>query len=69
MLDDRFRDMSAVLKGLSKPVEFTLCVGISTSHGKIRAAREIEDCLRIGKQHGVHGAAFFTWETRRRNGN
>jgi len=63
VLDARFRDTVAVLKELHKPVEFTICVGISTSHGKIRAAREIQDYLRIGKRHGVQGATFFTWET------
>jgi uncharacterized lipoprotein YddW (UPF0748 family) len=63
VLDDRFRDVAAVLKELHKPVEFTICVGISTSHGKIRQAREIEDYLRIGKRHGVKGASIFTWET------
>jgi uncharacterized lipoprotein YddW (UPF0748 family) len=63
VLDERFRDVAAVLKELDKPVEFTICVGISTSHGKIREAREIEDYLNIGKRHGVQGAAIFTWET------
>jgi uncharacterized lipoprotein YddW (UPF0748 family) len=63
VLDDRFRDAAAVLKELDNPVEFTICVGIATSHGKIREAREIEDYLQIGKRHGVEGASFFTWET------
>ena len=63
VLDDRFRDVAAILKELPKSVEFTICVGIPTSHGKIREAREIEDYLQIGKRHGVQGAAIFTWET------
>jgi uncharacterized lipoprotein YddW (UPF0748 family) len=63
VLDDRFRDVAAVLKEISKPVDLTICVGISTSHGKIRAAREVDDYLQIGKRHGVVGASFFTWET------
>jgi len=63
VLDDRFRDVAAVLKELHNPVEFTICVGIATSHGKIREAREIEDYLQIGKRHGVQGASIFTWET------
>ena len=63
VLDDRFRNVAAVLKDLHKPVEFTICVGIATSHGKIREAREIEDYLQIGKRHGVQGASIFTWET------
>lgn len=63
VLDDRFRDVAAILKECPKPVEFTICVGISTSHGKIREAREIEDYLKIAKSHGVHGATIFTWET------
>ena len=62
-LDDRFRDVAAVLKELGNPVEFTICVGINTSHGKIREAREIEDYLQTGKRHGVQGASIFTWET------
>ena len=63
VLDDRFRDVAAILKASPNPVEFTICVGINTSHGKIREAREIEDYLEIGKCHGVHGASIFTWET------
>jgi len=63
VLDDRFRDAAAVLHEIDDPVELTICVGIATSHGKIREAREIEDYLQIGKRHGVVGASFFTWET------
>lgn len=63
VLDDRFRDAAAVLRELNTPVEFTICVGVSTSHGKIREAREIEDYLRIGERHGTTGASIFTWET------
>jgi len=63
VLDDRFRDVAVVLKELHNPVEFTICVGINTSHGKIREAREVEDYLEIGKRHGVQGASIFTWET------
>lgn len=63
VLDQRFRDVAAILKELNNPVEFTICVGIKTSHGGIRETREIEDYLNIAKRHGVHGAAFFTWET------
>lgn len=63
VLDERFQAAADVLKGISRPVEFTICVGISTSHGKIREAKELKDYLDIGKRHGVQGAAFFTWET------
>ena len=63
VLDDRFRDVAAVLKELGNPVEFTICVGINTSHGKIREAREVEDYLQTGRRHGVQGASIFTWET------
>ena len=63
VLDERFRAAAEVLKEIDKPVEFTICVGISTSHGKIREAKELKDYLDIGRRHGVHGAAFFTWET------
>lgn len=63
VLDANFRDVAAVLKEVGKPVEFTICVGISTSHGKIREAREIEDYLNIAKRRGVHGASIFTWES------
>lgn len=63
VLDDRVRDVAAVLKASPRPVEFTICVGINTSHGNIRAAREIEDYLKIGTRHGVHGATIFTWES------
>ena len=63
VLDNNFRDVAAVLAEVDKPVEFTICVGIRTSHGKIREAREIEDYLNVAKRRGVNGAAFFTWET------
>ena len=63
VLDERFRDAAAILEEIEHPVEFTICVGIATSHGKIREAREIEDYLDIGKRHGVQGASFFTWRT------
>jgi len=63
VLDERFRDVAAVLKELNSPVEFTICMGIKTSHGSIRETREIEDYLNIAKRNGVHGASFFTWET------
>jgi len=45
-----------VLKELPKSVEFTICVGISTSHGNPEA-REIADYLEIGKRHGVQRRA------------
>ena len=61
VLEGRFRDVAAVLKELGRPVEFTICVGINTSHGKIREAREIQDYLSIGKRCGVQGASLFTW--------
>jgi len=41
VLDQRFADAEAVIRRLDNPVEFTICVGISTSHGKIRAASEL----------------------------
>ena len=63
VLDKRFVDAEAVFKQLDKPVEFTIGVGIDTSHGKIRAAREVEDYLQIGLRHGVQGATIFTWES------
>jgi hypothetical protein len=61
VLEQRFRDVSAALKELGKPVELTICVGINTSHGKIREARDIQDYLEVGKRCGARGAAFFTW--------
>ncbi len=63
VLDERFRAAAEVLQEIGNPVELTICVGISTSHGKIREAKEIKDYLDIGRRHGVHGASIFTWET------
>ena len=53
VLDQRFADAEAVIRRLDKPVEFTICVGISTGHGKIRAASEVEDYLQIGKRQEI----------------
>ena len=61
---DKIGDMAIVDPTAGgNPVELTICVGISTSHGKIREAKEIKDYLDIGRRHGVHGASIFTWET------
>ena len=60
-LEESFRTVGTILKETGKPVEFTMCMGIKTSHGQIQAAKEIPDYLQIGKRCGVHGASFFTW--------
>jgi uncharacterized lipoprotein YddW (UPF0748 family) len=61
VLEQHFQEVQSILKEVNKPVEFTICVGIKTSHGEIQATRDIQDYLQIGKRCGVHGAAFFTW--------
>ncbi len=61
-LEESFRTVGAMLKETGRPVEFTMCMGIKTSHGQIESAKEIPDYLQIGKRCGVHGAAFFTWD-------
>jgi uncharacterized lipoprotein YddW (UPF0748 family) len=60
---DSIRAMAAVLNETQRPIELTVCVGISTSHGRIREAKEIDTYLQIAKRCGVKGAAFFTWGT------
>ena len=57
------RAMAAVLKETHRPIELTTCVGIITSHGRIREAKEIATYLEIAKHCGVNGAAVFTWNT------
>jgi len=61
-LEDSFRTVGTILKESGKPVEFTMCLGIKTSHGQIQEAKEIQGYLQIGKRCGVHGLAFFTWD-------
>ena len=63
VMEEEFRTVGKILKETGKPVEFTVCVGIVTSHGKIPSAKNIQDYLQIAKRCGVHGAAFFTWNT------
>lgn len=63
VVEKRFRDVAAVLQELQKPVELTICVGISTSHGKIQSAQDIEGYLQVAKACGVQGAAIFTWQS------
>jgi hypothetical protein len=55
--------MAAVLKEVHQPIDFTVCVGIVTSHGRIQKAEEIDVYLEIAKRAGVNGAAIFTWHT------
>jgi len=62
-LEESFRTVGTLLKETGQPVEFTMCMGISTSHGRIQSAKEIPDYLQIGKRCGVHGAAIFTWDS------
>jgi len=61
--EDSFRSMAAVLKEVGRPIDFTVCVGIVTSHGRIEKADEIGAYLEIAKRAGVNGAAIFTWHT------
>ncbi|NUQ65135.1 MAG: family 10 glycosylhydrolase [Pirellulales bacterium] len=61
--EDSFRSMAAVLKDVGRPIDFTVCVGIVTSHGRIQKADEIDAYLEIAKRAGVNGAAIFTWHT------
>jgi uncharacterized lipoprotein YddW (UPF0748 family) len=61
--EDSFRNVAAVLKELHRPIDFTVCVGIATSHGRIEKAEEIDAYLEIAKRAGVNGAAIFTWHT------
>lgn len=61
--EESFRNMAAVLKDVHRPIDFTVCVGIVTSHGRIQKAEEIDAYLEIAKRAGVNGAAIFTWHT------
>ncbi len=61
--EDSFRNMAAVLKEVHRPIDFTVCVGITTSHGRIQKAEEIDAYLDVAKRAGVNGAAIFTWHT------
>jgi uncharacterized lipoprotein YddW (UPF0748 family) len=62
-LEENFRGVSEVLGELHKPVELTMCVGISTTYDTIRSAREIGDYLEVAKRCGVQGVAFFRWHS------
>jgi len=43
--------------------DITFCLGVVTSHGKIRSADWVHDYLRLAGEKGVTGTAFFTWST------
>ena len=60
--EDSFRNMAAVLKEVHRPIDFTVCVGIATSHGRIQKAEEIDAYLEIANRADVNGAAIFTWD-------
>lgn len=59
----RMRDAVEINRQLASPVEMTLCLGIATSHGKIRSADDIDDYLRLARQAGMTGVVFFTLQT------
>lgn len=61
--EKRIRDVAAILKKAGQPIEFTVCVGIDTSHGHISSAAEIRQYLQVAKRSGAQGAAIFTWDT------
>jgi 3-keto-5-aminohexanoate cleavage enzyme len=63
--EESFRNMAAVLEEVQRPIDFTVCVGIATSHGRIEKAEEVDAYLEIAKRAGVDGAAIFTWHTLR----
>ena len=59
--EKRLRDAAALLKTVETKAEMTVCVGVKTSHGQVKSAREIDVYLQRALPTGVQGAAFFTW--------
>ena len=43
--------------------DVTFCLGTATSHGKVKAAGQINEYLVRGAHEGVSGVAVFTWST------
>jgi uncharacterized lipoprotein YddW (UPF0748 family) len=64
---DVFRQRLADARALVKPEEsdarFTFCLGVVTSHGKIKSTSEIPEYIAAAKEAGIEGVAYFTLNT------
>ena len=59
----RLADARALVKPEESDARFTFCLGVVTSHGKIKAASEISTYLAAANELGVEGVAYFTLNT------
>jgi len=59
----RLADARALVKPEESDARFTFCLGVVTSHGKIKSASEIPEYIAAAKEAGIEGVAYFTLNT------
>lgn len=59
----RLADARALVKPEESDARFTFCLGVVTSHGKIKAASEIPEYIAAAEDAGIDGVAYFTLNT------
>lgn len=59
----RLADARALVKPEESDARFTFCLGVVTSHGKIKSASEIPQYIAAAKEAGIEGVAYFTLNT------
>ena len=59
----RLADARALVNLEESNAQFSFCLGVVTSHGKIKAASEISAYQAAAKESGVEGIAYFTLNT------
>ena len=59
----RLADARALVKPEESDARFTFCLGVLTSHGKIKSASEIPEYIAAAKEAGIEGVAYFTLNT------
>ena len=65
VFEKRIGDAVKLNRQVGGKAQITFCLGVATSHGKIRSATWVRDYLTRGAKQGVSGTAFFTWSTLR----
>ena len=59
----RIAEAVALNREFSGRADVTFCLGVATSHGKIRSARWIDDFHQLAAERDVDGTAIFTYST------
>lgn len=59
----RLADARALVKPEESDARFTFCLGVVTSHGKIKSASELPEYITAAREAGIEGVAYFTLNT------